>query len=307
MQTRQFGATDMKVGVLGLGAAEIGFERVSVDDARNLLSTALDNGLNIIDTAECYDISEELLGQTLSHRRNDFYLFTKCGHKGFAHELPEDLREDADWEPKMLRASIERSLKRLQTDCVDLIQLHSCDKETLQRGEVIQVLEEARQAGKTRYIGYSGDRDAALYAVECGRFDALQTSCSIADQEAIERLIPAAHSKNMGVITKRPIANAVWKYATKDDVPEYQRDYWIRLQELDYPFLNDAAQNAVSTALRFTLSIPGVHTAIAGTSKANRWKENATLLQQGMLPTAEYEAIRTRWHQIAKPDWTAQT
>ncbi len=305
METRQFGATDMTVSVLGFGAAEIGFERVGVDDARHLLNTALDNGLNVIDTAECYDISEDLIGQTLSHRRNDFFLFTKCGHKGFADELPEDVRNAGDWEPEMLRANIERSLKRLRTDCVDLIQLHSCDEEVLRRGDVIRVLEDARQAGKTRYIGYSGDREAALYAVECGRFDALQTSCSIADQEAIDKLIPNAQSKNMGVIIKRPIANAVWKHATKEDAPEHHQEYWERLRVLDYPFLHGQPQDITATALRFPLSIAGVHTAIVGTSKANRWRENADLLQAGNLSSQEYEAIRARWKEVVKPDWTA--
>ena len=307
MEKRQFGATDIQVSVLGFGAAEIGFERVEVEDARHLLNTALDNGLNVIDTAECYDISEDLIGQTLAHRRNDFFLFTKCGHKGFDSELPEAVRQAEDWNPQMLRASIERSLKRLRTDCVDLIQLHSCDKEILERGDVIRVLEEARQAGKTRYIGYSGDREAALYAVECGRFDALQTSCSIADQEAIDHLIPNAQSKNMGVIIKRPIANAVWKYATKEDTPEYQRDYWERLRVLDYPFSHGQPQEITATALRFPLSIPGAHTAIAGTSKANRWRENAALLQAGNLPSPEYEAIRARWKEVAQSDWTARS
>jgi aryl-alcohol dehydrogenase-like predicted oxidoreductase len=307
METRQFGATDMRVSVLGFGAAEIGFERVGVEDARHLLNTALDNGLNVIDTAECYDISEELLGQTLSHRRSEFFLFTKCGHKGFDQELPEDVRDAQDWDPQMLRASIERSLKRLQTDCVDLIQLHSCDKEILERGDVIRVLEDARQAGKTRYIGYSGDREAALYAVECGRFDALQTSCSIADQEAIDALIPNAQSKNMGVVIKRPIANAVWRYATKDDAPEYHQEYLERLQVLDYPFSHGQAQEITATALRFPLSIPGVHTAIAGTTKANRWRENADLLQAGNLSSQEYEAIRARWKEVAGADWTARS
>jgi aryl-alcohol dehydrogenase-like predicted oxidoreductase len=80
METRQFGKTDMRVSVLGFGGAEIGFEKASPDEVLMLLTTALDSGLNVIDTAECYLASEELIGQAVSNRRDQYFLFTKCGH-----------------------------------------------------------------------------------------------------------------------------------------------------------------------------------------------------------------------------------
>ena len=287
----------MVASVLGFGGSEIGYQGVSGRTVGRLLGGALDAGLNVIDTAECYDESESLIGKAIGSRRREFYLFTKCGHAGGWAR--------ADWRRAPLLASVEKSLKRLATDYVDLIQLHSCSLETLRKGEAIQALEQARERGLARYIGYSGDGAAARYAVECGRFDTLQTSVNIADQDAVDRTVPLASARNMGVIAKRPLANVAWSYAKKPSEPYYQT-YWSRLRKLDYPFLKSEPDTAVSTALRFTLSVPGVHTAIVGTTKPERWQANAALLQAGALPAAEFDRIRARWREVASSSWGGQ-
>ncbi|KAA9004117.1 aldo/keto reductase [Paenibacillus spiritus] len=293
MQLRPYGTTDMKVSILGFGGAEIRNSDQATAD--RLLHSALDAGLNIIDTAECYGNSEELIGQALSGRRSDYYLFTKCGHTAGL--------EGADWDPVMLRESIDRSLKRLNTDYVDVIHLHSCTEEILRRGEVIQVLQEAKQAGKTRYIGYSGDHNDSRYAVGTGVFDSLETSINIADQESVAIIAEAAR-KGMGVTAKRPIANAAWAFDSFNE-DDYPYVYWRRLQELKYDFLGDV-QEGVSVALRFALTVPGVSTAIVGTRNPDRWVQNAKLLEQGMLPEEQYRSITARWAETAGPDWVGQ-
>lgn len=296
MERRRLGETDMVASVLGFGGSEIGYERAGARTVARLLGSALDAGLNVIDTAECYEDSEALIGTALGSRRNEIYLLTKCGHpRGYGR---------GDWREASLLSSIERSLKRLRTDRLDLIQLHSCELADLRKGEAIIGLERARERGWARYIGYSGDGEAARYAIECGRFDTLQTSVSIADQEALDLTLPLAVNRGMGVIAKRPIANAAWRYARRPAEPYYQ-PYWSRLRALDYPFLQDAAR-AVATALRFTLAAPGVHTAIVGTKRPERWPENARLLDAGPLPAREVEAIRARWRQVAEPSWTGE-
>jgi aryl-alcohol dehydrogenase-like predicted oxidoreductase len=93
MQRRPFGKTDMRLSVLGFGGAEIGFEKASAADVARLLGEALDAGLNVIDTAECYLDSEALIGQAASARRKDYYLFTKCGHP--------DSPAVEDWRPEL--------------------------------------------------------------------------------------------------------------------------------------------------------------------------------------------------------------
>lgn len=289
----------MKVSVLGFGGAEIGFERATEETVARLLDDALEAGLNVIDTGECYESSEELIGQALGPRRNDYYLFTKCGHpRGVGSE---------DWSPGSLVESIERSLRRLRTDCLDLIQLHSCSESVLRKGEAITALEAARTKGYARYLGYSGDSQAARYAVECGVFDVLQTSINIADQEAIDLILPASRERNMGVIAKRPIANAVWRNNHKP-IDRYHHPYWERLNKLRYDFIHDlATEDSIAHALRFTLSVPGVQTAIVGTTKPERFQANAKMVARNVLSEAEFNAIRQRWEEVAPPGWVGQT
>ena len=306
LERRRFGKTDMTVGVLGFGGAEIGYEKTDAATVAKLLNAALDAGLNVVDTAECYLDSEVAIGAAIGNRRKEYYLFTKCGHAVEGKERGED------WTKAGVLRQVERSLKRLKTDAVDLVQLHSCSLDELKKGECIEGLEQAKKDGKTRYLGYSGDSQAARFAVECGRFDSLQTSINVCDQEAIELTLPLAKSKEMGVVAKRPIANAVWRYDAK---PEngYHVEYWNRLQELGYDFAKGEARTrtgpdgAAAIAMRFTAMQPGIHVLIVGTTKPDRWKENAELVRAGPLPRELAESIRARWREKAKPDWLGQT
>lgn len=319
MQKRPLGKTGMHVSPLGWGAAEIGFENIPDKTVDALLGVALDQGLNVIDTAECYMDSEEKVGRALGGKRQLCLLFTKCGHapplrpaglvtracrklwRPVGRALGQTL---ADWDPRLLERSIDQSLRRLQTDWIDLIQLHSCSQETLRRGRVIEVLQKARQAGKARFIGYSGDGAAALHAVQCGQFDTLQTSINIADQQAIELTLPLAAERGMGVIAKRPVANAVWKHVVKPE-NSYHHVYWDRIQKLRYDFLQDP-DKAVEMALRFTLSAPGVQTAIVGTTKPEHWCKNVQYAIADTLDARQFDAIRNRWKQVAPADWLGQ-
>lgn len=299
MEKRRLGKTDMDVSALGFGGSEIGYQGVAAATVNKILNAGLDTGLNVIDTAECYVNSEELVGKAVAARRKEYYLFTKCGHfTGWGQP---------DWRPSSLLKSLERSLKRLRTDYIDLVQLHSCSEDELKKGDVIEALKRARERGHTRYIGYSGDSRAALYAIECGEFDTLQTSVSLADQEALELTLPLARERNIGVIAKRPIANAAWKSGDRRPADSYAHPYWERLQKLNYDFLKGDLNEAIAIALRFTLTAPGVHTAIVGTTRAERIQENAAIVEKGPVPKELFESIRSRWREVTESTWTGET
>lgn len=297
MEKRPLGKTGLEVSVLGFGGAEIGYRGGTLDSVEKLLGGALEAGLNVIDTAECYVTSEELIGQAVAHRRKDYYLFSKCGHsRGY---------EDPDWNDiRRLEASLDRSLQRLNTDHLDLFQLHSCSKEILEKGEVVDFMKRAQAAGKTRFIGYSGEEEAALYAVRSGVFDTLQISVNLADQNGIDNILPEAVRRGMAIIAKRPLGNVMW--AEKEKPADYYVEYWERYKKLRYDFLGKDPGAGIAAALRFTLSVPGVSVAIVGTQKPGRWQENARIVAEGPLPPAQYDAIRRRWKETSGPDWTGQ-
>lgn len=289
----------MRFSVLGFGGAEIGFDNsVTQQNVARLLNSALDAGLNVIDTAAAYQSSEKMIGEAVGKRRREFYLLTKCGAlDGFAGE---------DWSKKGILDTIERSLRNLRTDYLDIAQLHSCSAEILRQGDCVEGLQRAVEKGYTRYIGYSGDNEHAKAAIEMNVFDSLQTSVNIADQTPIDGNIPLAAERNMGVIAKRPIANAVWREAEKP-ASSYVHTYWDRIQKLQFDFLKLPLEESIGAALRFTLSIPGVDTAIVGTTRPNRWQENAETLRLGNLSDEEFEAIRERWKEVADETWVGQT
>ena len=301
MEKRQLGRTDLTISRLGAGLAEIGFELTLAEEAQaaQVLNTALDSGINFLDTAACYDISEEVIGRTIAHRRHEYILSTKCGHVTGGYE-------GEAWTAQAVRDSIERSLKRIKTDHVDVVHLHSCDLEVLERGKVIQELQEAKQAGKTRYIGYSGDNEAAEWAVKSNLFDVLQTSFNLVDQRARLWLFPEAINKGMGIIAKRPIANGVW--AAPKNPSDYAAAYFERAQAMKavgpIPL---APENGILLALGFVLAHEAVDTAIIGTRNPRHMQENIARVETALPIASEaVEELRRRFESMGQ-DWIQLT
>jgi aryl-alcohol dehydrogenase-like predicted oxidoreductase len=292
METRELGNTGLTVSRLGVGLAEIGGLSIGeVATAAQVLNTALDNGITFLDTAACYGNSEELVGLSVAERRDEFVLSTKAGHVAGDYT-------GRSWTAETVRDSIERSLRRLRTDHLDVVHLHSCSVEVLERGDVIRALQDAKQAGKTLCIGYSGDNEAAAWAVESGLFDTLQASYNLVDQQARNELLPKAQQQGMGIIAKRPIANAAWGAETSPSgyADEYHRRAQIMAEEGPIP---GAPENPILLALGFTLANPAIDTAIVGTRNPEHMQANIRWVERE-LPIAEeaVEALRRRFEEL---------
>ncbi|MDP6380495.1 MAG: aldo/keto reductase [Phycisphaerae bacterium] len=296
MKKRDFGKTGLKVTPLGFGSAELGGQDITQGECDRFLNAILDAGINFIDTAMCYGDSEDKIGRSISHRRDEFVLSTKCGH-------PVD--DAPQWSAEVVQKSTEQSLRRLRTDHLDVLLVHSCTADQL-NDEMIAALQACRKAGKTRAIGYSGDRDACRKAVEMGVFDALETSVSICDQEAISLTLPPAQEAAMGVIAKRPIANACWRDAStfNEFYAKYARPYAERLAAMGFTLASVGFDGSwVELAVRFSAYQPGVHCAIIGSTNVGHVLENVKAADKGPLHESVVKAIRDAWLENDDGSW----
>jgi len=307
METRKLGKTDIAVSVLGFGSAPIGFLKTDPAEATRLLNKLLDAGINVIDTAAMYHGAEEMIGQAIGHRRDDYVLVSKCGTKILESSA-------SPFAPELIVTTVERALKRLRTDVLDIMLLHSCDLKTLEAGDALAALVKLRDAGKIKHVGYSGDNEAAAFAVALPEVAVLETSINIADQRNIDTVLPLAVKHNVGVIVKRPIANAAWKDIKSQQgmYQNYAKTYTDRLAKMELDpaslgFQGDASEAWPELALRFTLSQPGVHTAIVGSTNEANVLKNIEYTRHGALPDQVIQRIRDVFDRADRDrTWTGQ-
>ena len=284
-QLARLGSTDLEVSRHGFGAARIG--GAPLDRVEALFDSFPDLGITFIDTADCYGRSEELIGRCLAGRMGEFVIATKCGcitggEEGEAYSRP------------VIERSIDRSLERLGVESLDLVFLHTCSAEILRAGEAAEALLRARDAGKVRCTGYSGDGEDALQAISMGLFDALQVTFNILSQEALDEVLPAAEAAGLGVVAKRPIANA--RLLREDSPHHHGGPWWDPVRPL--LTAEGAWDDPLECALRFTLSHPVITSAIVGTTDPAHAAENARRARAEPLSPRLLEAL----HQLRPGD-----
>jgi len=283
---RELGRTGLRVSLLGFGAMHINDERTSEADAARLLNEVLDLGVNVIDTARSYGLSEQRIGAHLAHRRGEFLLSTKVGYG--VDGVP-------DWTYDCIVGGVERALALMRTDRLDIVHFHSCPLELLQRGEIVDALKRCQRDGKVRFAAYSGENEALQYALDCGAFEVVQTSISVCDQANLAARLPQAAAAGVGVLAKRPLASNVWRYAERPgDFAEGH--YWDRWKAMA---IDPRGLDWNELSMRFTAFEPGVGSVLVGTSKSANLRRNLDALARGPLPADLVHAIKAAY----RPEW----
>ena len=275
---RRLGHTGLLVPVLGLGTGGLGDPAISEEQAGTVLNRAVDFGLSLIDAAPSYGLAEERIGRHLSWRRRDFVLVTKVGYG--VPGVP-------DWTSASIRGGIEAALARTRTDHLDVVLLHSCPLEILQRAELGEALLAAKAAGKVRALGYSGENEALAEAIRAPWCEVIELSVNPFDQRSLDNMIPAAVERGLGVLAKRPLANAPWRFRERP-VGDYALEYWDRrvAMALNLPLPED------EFALRFAAFAPGVDAAILGTRRPEHVEAAAKMIAAGPLPPEWWRRAR---------------
>ena len=302
MEKRAFGKTGLEVTVLGLGAGQIGLHQVSDADSERLFNGALDLGMNVIDTAAVYGSSEEKIGKYISNRRDEYVLISKCGQHMADGEPPA-------WSAEMVRWSLERSLRRMKTDHLDVFLLHSCAVEQLQNQEMLDALYKCREDGLARFIGYSGDDKPLFMAIDLGTLDCVETSVQLFDQQAIDKALPKTTAAGLGVIAKKGMANAVWRIAHEPGAEKrvFVGPYVHRFRTMNFtPESIGFDGDWDELALRFSAWQDGVHTTLVGGTNFEHTRRNAAIVDKGPLPFEVLRNIRHLWEKCDDGSWIGQ-
>lgn len=255
---------------------------MSEHDADALVGAALDHGMTLFDSAPSYGTSEERLGRALGPRRRDVVLATKGGY---------GVPGVADWTGEVLRLGIDAALQRLRTDVIDVFFFHSCDAATLERDELFSALADAKQAGKIRAAGYSGENHALHVAIRSGHFDVIECSVSPFDRGVLGWAIPDAVNRGLGVLAKRPLANSAWRSTMAPPAPDV-RLYWERAQALA---IDPAPLSWPELCVRFATHAAGVTSALVGTSSAAHLADAVAAAARGPLDDAVRSRLDDAW------------
>ena len=293
MEYRPFGRTGLQVSAIGFGCWEMGGDYGAIDEAEVTAAVhrAIDLGINCFDTAETYGMgkSEEALAKALGHRRKDVIIVTKFG-VGYEN----DRQKGKDSSREMVHAAIDRSLKALNTDYVDVYLVHWPDRSTPFE-ETMQALNEIVQQGKVRYVGLSNftlDEIKACMAIR--PIHVLQYGCNLFDRRMAKWIFPYAHEQQIGVMSYGSLAYGLLsgtftKETTFGDKDWRSKDEWLHLLRFFTPEVferNVEVAIAISAiaerlgkklpqfALNWVLSHSAVSTALVGARRPLEVEEN---------------------------------
>ncbi|MGO4497853.1 aldo/keto reductase [Paenibacillus sp. 2RAB27] len=288
MEYSLLGKTNFRVSKLGLGGAPLGgdFGDTTDEQAFRVIDAALDLGINFIDTAPLYGQgeSERRIGQGLKGKRNQVILATKAVMRGVPYTYENTMK------------SVEESLKRLQTDYIDLIQLHELESvsyEAAMEGTVAAFLK-LKKDGIVRAIGVNaGNIERLIPFVQDGLIDTIQTfgRYTLVDYTAKDVLLPLARERNIGVIHGSPLGMGILTERPAPFLAKYPallEEAMKRKNELDFLHKNEP-NGLVEPAMRFSFSCPDIAVTLTGTTSVDSLTRNAAYCD-GVGLLSEHEA-----------------
>ncbi|KHF40935.1 aldo/keto reductase [Halalkalibacter okhensis] len=278
MNTRKLGHSDLFVSEIGLGCMSIGTD---VSQARKVVETALDGGINYLDTADLYDqgVNEEVIGEILKGKRNDLILATKAGNRF------EQGKEGWTWDPskKHITNAVKDSLRRLKTDYIDLYQLHGGTIED-NIDETIEAFDELKKEGLIRYYGISSIRPNVIREyVKRSAIVSVMMQYSLLDRRP-EELFSFLQENEVSIVARGPVAKGLLtNRAIPDSIKEkgyltYPYNDLVSLRsKIEHELLNGRPLQAL--ALQYCLASPVVASVVAGASSAEQVKDNIRSIQ----------------------------
>lgn len=329
MKKRLLGKTGFQISEVGLGTWQVGGTWGSIfnhENAETILNTAIDNGINFIDTADVYSDgeSEKAVGRFIRSRSERIYVATKCGRRFSPHT-------NQNYQVKGLRKFVEDSLKNMDLETLDLIQLHCPPPEALYRPEIFELFDTLKKEGKILNLGVSVETvDEALKAIEYDNVTTIQIIFNMLRQRPSERFFAEAAKKNVGIIARVPLASGLLtgKYTPtttfgKDDHRTYNRqgeafdkgetfsgvDYMKGLEvveEIKKLFPSDS--NLAAIALKWVLMYKEVSCVIPGASRPDQVLSNILASELPNLNQDQMNGIKQLyekhiWPDIAKEKW----
>lgn len=290
MKHNRLGNSELYVSEIGLGCMSLGTDK---EKGISLLHEALDHGINFLDTADLYDEgrNEEIVGEALRGRRSDVILATKVGNRWEAG------KEGWTWDPSKayIKEAVKESLRRLQTDYIDLYQLHGGTLED-PIDETIEAFEELKQEGVIRYYGVSSIRPNVIreYA-QRSNIVSVMSQYSILDRRPEETVLPLLEDKGISLIARGPVAKGILTSNGQSKAEKGYLDYSKEelsalLEGLDA--LQNDSRDIAHTAIRYALSSPAVAAVIPGASSVQQLLHNIQASQTEGLSSVELETIR---------------
>jgi len=323
MKYRTFGKLGWRVSEIGFGGwalGGLGWGGQRDEDSVAALRQAFDLGCNFIDTAQGYGDgrSEQLIGKFLkAHKGEHVYVATKIPVKGPGEwpPLPYDSIE-ARYPGPYLRECVEVSLRNLQTDCLDLLQLHTWTRAWNRNPVALEVLQELRQEGKLRGIGISTpeqDQNSVVDLIRHDWLDSVQVIYNIFEQEPQAELLPAALEHNVGVIVRVAFDEGAltgkFTEQTKFAPDEFRNNYFagdrlartVRRVEKVKGTIGSAEPDVATAALKFALKPRAVSTVIPGMRNVRQAQLNCCVSDQP--PLSDELELKLRQHAWRRADW----